>query len=81
MCAGAILNARIARVVYGAPDLKAGSCGTVCNLFAMPYQHRPALVGGVMEQACTAVLKDFFARLRQRKEKRLDWRQNLILDE
>ena len=46
MCAGAIINARIPRVVYGAPDAKAGSCGSLTNLFALPYNHRPAVTAG-----------------------------------
>lgn len=50
MCAGAIINARIPRVVYGAKDGKAGSCGSIVNLFELPYNHRPELVGGVLEQ-------------------------------
>ncbi|MGI6264666.1 MAG: tRNA adenosine(34) deaminase TadA [Acutalibacteraceae bacterium] len=69
MCAGAIINARIDRVVFGAADPKAGSCGSVVDLFALPYNHRPAVTAGVLEEACAGQLKDFFAALRQRKEK------------
>ncbi len=65
MCAGAIINARIARVVYGAPDAKAGSCGSLTNLFAMPYNHRPLCTGGVLEDEAQALLRDFFRRLRE----------------
>lgn len=68
MCAGAIINARLRRVVYGAPDYKAGSCGSVVNLFAMPYNHRPELVAGVLEETCSAQLSDFFARLREKRK-------------
>lgn len=60
MCAGAIINARIRRVVYGAQDPKAGSCGSVANLFELPYNHRPQLTGGVLEEECAAVLRNFF---------------------
>ena len=64
MCAGAIINARIPRVVFGAPDKKAGSCGSVVNLFELPYNHKPALRGGVLEAECAALLTDFFKNLR-----------------
>ena len=64
MCAGAIINARIDRVVQGATDPKAGSCGSLVNLFALPYNHRPELTTGVLAEECAGVLKDFFRRLR-----------------
>ncbi|MGM9523680.1 MAG: nucleoside deaminase [Faecousia sp.] len=65
MCAGAIINARIPRVVYGAPDRKAGSCGTLTDLFALPYNHRPTVTAGVLEEASRACLQDFFRELRE----------------
>lgn len=68
MCAGAIINSRIKTVYYGAPDPKAGSCGTLVNLFDLPYNHKPAVVSGVMEAECAAVLRDFFRALRQRRK-------------
>lgn len=68
MCAGAIINSRIKTVYYGAPDPKAGSCGTLVNLFELPYNHKPAVVSGVMEEECAAVLRDFFRALRQRRK-------------
>ncbi len=64
MCAGAILNARIRRVWYGARDRAFGACGGVMNLFMEPFPHPPALVGGVLEEECRAVLSDFFRSLR-----------------
>ena len=64
MCAGAIINARIPRVVYGAADPKAGSCGSVTNLFDLPYNHRPELTAGVLEADCAEILKAFFRDLR-----------------
>ena len=67
MCAGAIINARIPRVVYGAKDPKAGSCESVVNLFDLPYNHKPEVDAGVMEQECAAVLTDFFKNLRKKK--------------
>ena len=66
MCAGAIINARIRRVVYGAQDPKAGSCGSVANLFELTYNHRPQLTGGVLEEECAAVLRNFFQNLRNK---------------
>ena len=66
MCAGAIMAARIARVVYGAPDPKTGSAGSVADLFAMPYPHRPDLTGGVLASDCQALLDRFFLYLRIR---------------
>ncbi len=67
MCAGAVINARLRRVIYGASDKKAGSCGSITNLFNLPYNHSPELIGGVMEQECSEILKDFFKQLRKRK--------------
>lgn len=66
MCAGAIINARLERVVYGAPDPKAGSCGSLTDLFSLPFNHRPVCVGGVLEEECAGILRDFFRSLRRR---------------
>ena len=66
MCAGAILNARIWRVWYGARDEAMGACGGVMNLFMESFPNRPALVGGILEEPCRAVLADFFAALRKK---------------
>lgn len=66
MCAGAIINARIKRLVYGAHDLKNGSCGSVINLFNLPYNHSLVLISGVMEEECGAILSDFFKNLRKK---------------
>ena len=65
MCAGAILNARIGRVFYGARDDAMGAVGGVLNLFMEEFPNRPAVVGGVLGEECAAVLRDFFAALRQ----------------
>ena len=67
MCAGAIINARLDRVVFGAFDPKAGSCGSVVNLFDLPYNHRPKLEGGVLEADCARLLSSFFEQLRQNR--------------
>ena len=64
MCAGAILNARIPRVFFGARDRVMGACGGVMNLFLEDFPGRPAMVGGVLEAACRGVLEEFFRGLR-----------------
>ena len=66
MCAGAIINSRIERVVQGAMNPKAGSCGSLVNLFDLPYNHRPEIVSGVCGVECGAVLKEFFHSLRNK---------------
>lgn len=65
MCAGAIINARIPRVYYGARDEVMGACGGVLNLFMEDFPNRPALVGGVLAEECRQVLRDFFQSLRK----------------
>ena len=65
MCAGAILNARIKRVWYGARDEAMGACGGVFNLYMENIANRPALVGGILAQECKGVLGEFFAALRR----------------
>ena len=67
MCAGAILNARIPKVFYGARDSAFGACGGVTNLFMEQFPHRPALVGGILAEDCQVVLAEFFEKLRQGK--------------
>lgn len=74
MCAGAIINARIPRVVFGAADAKAGSCGSVCNLFTMNYNHHPEIVRGVCEEEAAALLSEFFVTLRQILKDRPKWK-------
>lgn len=66
MCAGAILNARIARVFYGARDAAMGACGGVLNLFMENYPHHPQLVGGICAEESRALLASFFARMREK---------------
>ena len=68
MCAGALINSRMKTVYYGAPDPKAGSCGSLINLFALPYNHQPELVSGVLEQECADILRDFFRELRKKRK-------------
>lgn len=68
MCTGAIINSRIKKLVYGASDYKAGSCGSVVNLFDLPYNHKPEVVSGFMQDECSSVLTDFFRELRNKKK-------------
>lgn len=67
MCAGAIINSRVRRVIFGAADKKAGSCGSVVDMFALPYNHRPQVTFGVLEAECSALLTEFFERLREKR--------------
>ncbi len=74
MCAGAIINARIPRVVYGAKDVRFGACGSVTDLFSMPFNHRPEVETGLLEDECLALLQEFFQHLRnKRKRKQSDF--------
>lgn len=68
MCSGAIINSRIKKVVYGAKDFKSGSCESVINLFALPYNHKPDVLSGIMENDCSKILKDFFKKVRDEKK-------------
>ena len=75
MCAGAIINARIPRVVYGASDAKCGACGSVCDLFSMDFNHHPKVEKGLMEEECTALLTEFFEKLRIELRSRPKWKK------
>ena len=66
MCAGAILNARIPTVVYGAREAKSGSCGSVIDLFFENYGFQPRVYGGVRKDECAALLRNFFLRMREK---------------
>ena len=65
MCSGAIINARIDRVVFGAFDEKAGAVSSVQQMFRLPYNHRPRVTEGLLEDRCAAVLQRFFTNLRE----------------
>lgn len=67
MCTGALINSRMKRVVFGAYDQKAGSCGSVIDLFSLPYNHKPTLEGGFMAQECASLLTEFFRSLRENR--------------
>lgn len=74
MCAGAILNSRIRRVVYGAADAKAGCCGSVTDLFALPFNHHPVVEQGLRAEEAQALLQAFFLRLREQRAARPKWK-------
>jgi tRNA(adenine34) deaminase len=70
MCAGAIVLARVARVVYGASDSKAGACGSVLDVLGEPrLNHRPQLTSGVLADECATLLSDFFAARRSQRDR------------
>lgn len=69
MCAGAVINSRIKTVYFGARDEKAGSFGTVTNLSEFPYNHKPEIIGGILEDECAILLRDFFRELREKNRK------------
>ena len=67
MCAGAAVNARLVRVVYGASDLRAGAFGSVIDLNSYPLNHKPEIVGGVLADECLAPIREFFQNKRKKK--------------
>ena len=75
MCAGAIINARIPRVVFGASDSKYGACGSVCDLFSMDFNHHPQVEKGVREEEAKALMTEFFQNLRVELRTRPKWKK------
>ena len=75
MCAGAIINARIPRVVFGACDAKYGACGSVCDLFSMNFNHKPQVERGIREEAVKALMTEFFQNLREELKTRPKWKK------
>ncbi|MBR2937187.1 MAG: nucleoside deaminase [Oscillospiraceae bacterium] len=75
MCAGAIINARIPRVVVGAKDEKSGACGSVCDLFSMDFNHKPQVEFGLLEAEAQQLLTAFFCQLREKLKDRPKWRK------
>ena len=65
MCAGAVINSRIDRVVYGAPDLRAGAFGTLISLNDLPLNHKAEIVGGVLGEECAEILRSYFKKKRK----------------
>ena len=74
MCSGAIINSRLKRVVYGARDPKAGCCGSVTDLFAMPFNHHPVVESGLRAEEAQARLQAFFKDLRARLAAKPKWK-------
>ena len=66
MCTGAIINARVGEVVYGAKEENTGSCGSVINLFEENYGHKPRVYGSVLKEECAAVMREFFEKIRKK---------------
>ena len=64
MCAGAIINARIGKLYYGAKEPKSGSCGSIINLYMENYGYSPEIYGGLLEKECAGVMRDFFEKIR-----------------
>lgn len=64
MCAGALIQARVERIVFGAGDEKAGCCGTVMDLTHVPFGHNPRVTRGVLAEECAGLLAQFFAEMR-----------------
>lgn len=75
MCAGAILNARVKRVVFGASDAKYGACGSVCDLYAMDFNHHPEVIRGVREEEAAQLMQEFFQNLRVELKSRPRWKR------
>ena len=75
MCAGAILNARIPRVVYGASDKKYGAVNSVCTLFSMEFNHHPTVEAGIRAEESAALLEEFFRQLRVDLRSRPKWKK------
>ncbi len=75
MCAGAIVNARIPRVVFGAWDSKCGACGSVCDIFSMNFNHHPQVTAGILQEQCQALLTEFFQQLRVQLRSRDKWQK------
>ncbi len=65
MCAGAIINSRIATLYFGAREPKSGCCGSILNLFCEPFNHHPRVYGGLLEGECRGLLEGFFTKLRK----------------
>ena len=81
MCAGAILSARIPRVVYGASDAKFGAVRSVCSLFDMRFNHHPVVESGILEEEAAALMTEFFQNLRVELRSRPKWKPKTVIEE
>ena len=77
MCAGAIVNSRIEKVIFGASDEKGGAFGGMTDIRDLPLNHKPEVISGVMKDDCVKVLKDFF---REKRERGARWKKEKALD-
>ena len=66
MCSGAIIQSRIKNLYFGAKDPKTGACGSVLNIFEHDFNHKVNVAGGIMEDECSQIIKEFFKELRQK---------------
>ena len=69
MCMGAMIHARVKRIVFGASDPRAGACGSLINLSDYPLESSPEIQGGVLAEPCLSLLRNFFSRAREKKYK------------
>lgn len=69
MCTGAIINSRIRNVYYGAKNPKAGACGSVINLFDYPFNHKPNITSGLLEEECSKIMTNFFLKVREKRKR------------
>ena len=68
MCCGAVINSRLERLIYGAGDYKSGCVHSVMNMFEYPFNHKPEILPGILEDECSGILSDFFRQLREKKK-------------
>ena len=68
MCTGAIINSRIRNLYYGAPNPKAGACGSIINLFDYPFNHKPNITSGLLGEECGKIMTSFFLKVRERRK-------------
>lgn len=69
MCTGAIINSRIRNLYFGAKNPKAGACGSIINLFDYPFNHKPNITGGLLEDECSKIMTDFFLKVREKHKR------------
>lgn len=78
MCCGAVINSRLERLIYGASDSKSGCVHSVMEMFGYPFNHRPEIVSGVLEEECSAMLSKFFRELREKRKREKESRSECL---
>lgn len=68
MCTGAVINSRIRNLYFGTKNPKAGACGSVINLFDYPFNHKPNITSGILEEACSRIMSEFFLKVREKRK-------------